>query len=165
MTTYTGTLPTAADGQKIFGADITQLISALHALNDAWTDFSGSVGWTSAGTAPAIGNGTIVAKYVQLGKLVIYSGIITMGSSTTYGSPNSWLVSLPVATYAGAPGVGVSHMNLFGTASSSRGGDVIFSGLTQLLFFAGSGGPATNTTPFTWTSGSSLRWTIVYEAA
>jgi hypothetical protein len=163
MSNYTGTLPTAADGQRIYGADITQLINLDHAAADAWTDFSSGVNWTASGTAPNIGNGSIVGKYIQIGKTVRYGGIITMGSTTTFGS-GIWAVSLPVPTYASAPCVGVCHIHSAASGGNRRSGDCISAGLTQLNFYAGSGGQVSPTTPFVFASGDHFRWMIEYEA-
>ena len=168
MSTFTGTLPTVAGGGKILAADITTMLSALHALADPWTDFSASVGWTSSGTAPAIGNGSIQASYLQVGKFVTYQGKITMGGTTTYGSANPWQVSLPVAAAASAV---VGSAIVFDSSNTPGKLPATFAfGPTAANFFAaaisgGTGGPVSQTVPFTWASGDILAWTVTYQAA
>lgn len=49
----------------------------------AWSDYTPP--WTGT-TNPAIGNGTIVGRYIQSGKIVRGWFKITMGSTTTYGT-------------------------------------------------------------------------------
>lgn len=52
--------------------------------------------WTTSGTQPAIGDGTIYGRYVYLGNMVHVFVQITMGSTTTYGT-GQWRISLPTA--------------------------------------------------------------------
>lgn len=73
----------------------THVRDNLLAIAQAWTSYTPA--WTSTGTAPAIGNGTITGAYQQVGKMVLGFRIsIVFGSTTTYGTGN-YLLSLPVA--------------------------------------------------------------------
>lgn len=162
MTAWAGTLPdtdTVAGG-TIFAADIMILVNALHGLSDAWTDFSASVGW-SASTPPAIGNGTILAQYIQVGKLVIYKGRITMGSTTTFGS-GSWTVNLPVTSV----GLNIGAAMAFdaSTTANKQSAAIEGTGATSCNLF-GVGGPFSATLPFVWAISDRFDWCIVYEAA
>jgi hypothetical protein len=53
--------------------------------------------WTGSTTNPVLNNGTITGKYIVVGKMCWVEVIITMGSSTTYGS-GTWSVSVPVTS-------------------------------------------------------------------
>lgn len=55
--------------------------------------------WTSTGTQPVLGNGTIYGRYALLGRLVHLYIELTMGSTTTYGT-GGYLFSLPVTSEA-----------------------------------------------------------------
>jgi microcystin-dependent protein len=57
-----------------------------------WTTYTPS--WTSSGTQPAIGNGTIVGQYRRIGQNIACRIALTTGSSTTYGT-GDYLFSLP----------------------------------------------------------------------
>ena len=61
---------------------------------NAGTWQSYTVSWTAATTNPSIGNGTLSGRYTQIGKTVIGSISLTMGSTTTYGT-GAWSFSLP----------------------------------------------------------------------
>lgn len=73
----------------------TDVRDNLKAIGDAWTDYVPA--WTGTITNPVIGNGTIVGAYLEVGKLVFYSIVITIGSTTTVGS-GTYILSLPVVT-------------------------------------------------------------------
>lgn len=167
MTAWTGTLPTPADGNVILGADIATLAAALHALTDAWTPYIPT--WTAPSTNPSIGNGSLSAKYLQAGKLVIYTGQMLAGSSTTFGS-GVWSMSLPV-TPAG-PDLYIGTAFVFD--NSAGGGQtpaVTRMNLPIGIRFYGSvpspanAGNITSTVPITWASADQLIWTVIYEAA
>jgi hypothetical protein len=55
--------------------------------------------WSSSGTAIALGNGTITGTYFQTGCMVWFRAILTMGSTSTYGT-GFYRFSLPVAPTA-----------------------------------------------------------------
>jgi hypothetical protein len=71
-----------------------ELIRASDAIQDAWTSYTPS--WTSSGTAPALGNGTLTGEYQQVGDLVYVKIVWQAGSTTTYGT-GTYRFSLPVA--------------------------------------------------------------------
>lgn len=144
-------------GHKLLAADF----DAYENLTGAWTDYSGSLQWT-ASVNPAIGNGTIDAKYMQTGRLVIYRGRIIMGSTTTFGS-GSWLVSLPV-NCAVTVEIGAAVAQDNSTPANSQPAAIRLSTATTANFFA-TGGSVSATVPFAWATSDQLRWTIVYEAA
>lgn len=50
----------------------------------------------SSGTQPAIGNGTIEAYYLKLGRLMVYKGQLTIGSTTTVGTVPAYRLSTPL---------------------------------------------------------------------
>ena len=59
----------------------------------AWTSYTPT--WSSTGTAPALGNGTIAGKYLRIGPIVFYKIALTWGSTTT-GGTGAWTFTLPV---------------------------------------------------------------------
>jgi hypothetical protein len=61
--------------------------------NDAWISYTPT--WTASGTAPTLGNGTILGKYKQRGKVVIAIYYLKLGSTSTVGTGN-YFFSLPV---------------------------------------------------------------------
>ena len=78
-------------------------------LADPWVTYTPA--WTASGTAPAIGNGTIVGASITTGpKTIDFRILITMGSTTTYGT-GTYRFSLPVT--AATLGTG-SGMNIAG---------------------------------------------------
>jgi hypothetical protein len=61
-----------------------------------WTAYTPT--WTSSGTAPAIGNGTLQGAYLRVGKLVYVHIYWKAGSTTTYGT-GLYFLSLPISAY------------------------------------------------------------------
>lgn len=55
--------------------------------------------WTAVSVNPAIGNGSLAANYTIIGDRCFLEILITMGSTTTYGT-GAWRLSLPVAATA-----------------------------------------------------------------
>jgi hypothetical protein len=73
-----------------------------------------SPAWTSSGSAPSLGNGTLTGYYQQIGKLTIFWVVLVMGSTTSFGS-GAWRFSLPVTS-------ALSGTNLIGSAMLSDSG-------------------------------------------
>ena len=76
-TALTTTGLTTATGGLTVGSDSMT-------LNTAWTSFTTT--WGASTTNPVIGNGTIVGAYKLFGKFLYFTIMITMGSTTTFGS-------------------------------------------------------------------------------
>lgn len=168
MSTWTGTLATLPVGHAPTSGELAEYRNALAAISDPWTDFSGSVAWTAAGTAPAIGNGTISAKYLQVGKFVQYTVSIVAGTTTTFGT-STWFISLPVTPIASAigntscPGAAILYDS--STTANRQSAVASINSATQIDFYAGAGNVVTSTIPYTWATGDILGFSLTYEAA
>ena len=157
-------------------ANINDAVEALETKVDtgntvlgAWINYTPT--WTGSGTNPVIGNGSITGRYSLVNKTVTAQILVTMGSTTTFGS-GAYFFSLPVtaaATLVGYPALGAGWGN-----DVSSGGATTFvaqvhnSGTTTfaLRYTVASGnGSVTATAPYTWASGDFITATIQYKAA
>ena len=157
-------------------SDINDAVEALEAkvavgntVLGAWIDYTPT--WTASTTNPVIGNGSITGRYSLVNKTVTAQILVTMGSTTTFGS-GSYFFSLPVtaaATLVGYPALGAGWGN-----DVSSGGATTFvaqvhnSGTTTfgLRYTVASGnGSVAATAPYTWASGDFISATIQYKAA
>ena len=131
----------------------------------AWQSYT--VSWTAATTNPSIGNGTLTGRYVQIGKTVICSISLTMGSTTTYGS-GIWRFSLPKSVASSSVRyIGQWRAYDTSTDASYSGVTSLSSGDSDIIIFSRDHGSSTlsDVIPFTWASGDELFMTIVYETA
>lgn len=160
-TWVSGEVPTAA----IFN---THVRDNLKAIGDAWTSYTPT--WTSSGTAPAIGNGSLTGDYMRAGALVIFRIVLTMGGTTTYGT-GTYSLSLPVAA---ATGIGRQVLT-GGARDASATADYVIHGVitdasttVSLRALPGTAGNAlanmSPTVPFTWASSDVLTIGGTYEA-
>ena len=93
---------TVADGNAITGALWNlEVRDALTGIQAAWTvdGRASSVIWTAVTTNPVLGNGTLTSRYMRIGKTFDWQVLITMGSTTTFGT-GSWQLTLPFAAFA-----------------------------------------------------------------
>ncbi len=158
MTVWTGTLPTIVVGAKILGSDVDTLSDALGGVADAWTSYTPT--WSSLGTQPALGNGTLTGYYRQTGKWVEVQISLTMGSTTTYGTA-TYQFLLPV-TAVRTNQIGSSALLDSGTAD--KAGSAYLIDTTHVVPLSSSGG-VTATVPHTWATSDQIRIHISYEAA
>lgn len=130
----------------------------------AWSDYTPN--WTCSGTAPSLGNGTLTGRYIQIGKLVVFSISFAAGSTTTFGT-NLWRFDLPVtagasqSAQAGAYGMvfDASATTPYAVVASLAASGTL---LNRIGFNAGS---VTNLAPMTWAVSDSLTLNGVYESA
>ncbi len=189
----------AADSDKLDGVDINAF-KGLNSLTDPnadrvlfwdesagalkWLTVDGIVGtdlgkwqshtvsWTAATTNPAIGNGTLVGRYIVIGKLCTYVLGLVMGSTTTYGSGN-WAFSLPVnaVNTAGINFYGVAHLRKVGTANYERIAEIVPANSVSVINMFTDPTQGSNSTkisatvPFTWGEDDALGFEITYEVA
>lgn len=140
----------------------THVRDNLKAIGDPWTAYTPT--WTAATTNPELGDGTLTGYYLQAGKLVVLSIVLTMGSTTTYGA-GAYRFSLP--TTASRPGVGAFAGRLFDSSASVHnmaGGFVQTASLADLQVLHPTGS-CTATAPWTWASGDIIELAGSYEAA
>lgn len=128
--------------------------------------------WTPTWTNLTIGNATVVAKYIQIGKTVHFKLSVTLGSSSSVGTAP--LFSLPVnaATdinaFPAPIGIGV----LVDTGTANYLGLIHHGGTNRGRFSVGNAAGTylaenapTATVPFTWTTSDVLHAIGTYEAA
>lgn len=130
----------------------------LNDLAPNWTTYTPVL--TATTTNPVLNNGTATGRYLQWGKTCIYTGIITMGSTTTYGS-GAYLLSAPIALLT-TDAVGMIWLNDVSASASARMGVLAGASGTNFAPLTTSGN-VTPTNPWTWAVGDAMRWWIMYE--
>ena len=133
-------------------------------LIGAWQSYT--VSWTAITTNPSLGNGTLIGRYVQIGKTVIGSISLTMGSTTTYGT-GAWSFSLPVAAKTAGVLYGGQFIAIDAGTTNYVGVLFIISGDTKMTYFSrdGSSAELNKNVPHTWAGEDLLHFSFVYEAA
>lgn len=158
MTVWTGTLPTWTV-KPVRAEDLDTMVDALSALTDSWTSYA--VAWSSGGTQPAIGNGTLEGRYLQAGKLVGIDIRFIAGSTTTFGT-GQYFFSLPAnARISTVPFP--CYLLDSGTANKAAIA-FVSSGLDVVAMVANTSDVAA-TVPHTWANGDSIHIVGVYEVA
>lgn len=157
-------------GEVVTAAIMNQEIrDQLNSMFSAWSTYTPV--WTASTTNPVVNNGTLIGRYMKIGRTVICHINLTTGSTTTYGSGN-YSFSLPVqAANSGASYVGTAH--LLGT-NRWVGQIVISANATtcSAFFQTYPSGVAdtralflTQVLPESHAAGDQVRLTFVYEAA
>ena len=130
----------------------------------AWSTYTPT--WSSTGTAPVIGNGTLTGNYQRLhGRIGIMRVQMVAGSTTTFGSgtykfsmPSGWAGSI---TYM--PGNGVVY------DSSSGGVTVVFcvdgGSNTVIPAYGVNYSSTTASSPYTLATGDIIQFTCINELA
>jgi len=117
--------------------------------------------WTSSGTQPNIGNGSIQGSYFQFQKFVVGEIQIVIGSTTTFGT-GTYLVSLPLPANS-------TWCSGFGQLLDASAGYVSYSGVAlgsgnNLEFrFGNAAGIWTATVPITLANADQARIRFFYE--
>lgn len=128
--------------------------------------------WSSSGTQPAIGNGTIIGYYRRIGTTLHLRGRIIAGSTTTFGT-GEWRVSLPsgMTTGGATSEYQVGRGMAVDTGTRSYGiypvSDPATSTTALRLFYENSAdsiqGVVSATTPHTWANTDVCAWNITME--
>lgn len=117
-TNFTWPFPTNGDVPNV-ASDIQSLAAAIDgSIGNAFSTYTPA--WTSTGTAPAIGNGTITGHFKRLGKWGINIITMTAGGTTTFGTllyrwslPPGWTMSNAPAIHGSASIYDVSANTAF----------------------------------------------------
>ena len=151
---------------KLTAAQLNAVQDNLRAIGEPWTAYTPT--WTTTGTAPSLGNGSLTGAYVKAGRLVVFRAVLTAGSSTTFGTGN-WSLSLPSLAAATVGRQPVPALGRDDSATDDYGlAAVIASGASTCALRVATSAPWPNVTasaPFTWATGDSLTVCGTYEAA
>lgn len=123
--------------------------------------------WTTAGTAPSLGNGTLSGRYVQVGKLVVAQIEFVAGSTTTFGT-SVYFFSLPVADVgANRSFAGAGQIEDASPSAQFQIITKVEQGQQKISMWdpRSSSVLISSTTPITFASGDKIHATITYEAA
>lgn len=151
------TVPTFVAGAVLTAAQLNVMGDDLDFIGGAWTAYTPA--WTSTGTAPAIGNGTLAGSYKLVGdKTCHFRASITFGTTTTFGT-GGYLLSLPFTSVTSSP------INTTPVGQALQTNRYLINGLipsasgTCTLYYVSVGttgqmANVTNTAPVTWTATS-----------
>lgn len=113
--------------------------------------------WTSSGSAPSIGNGTLAGTFAIVGKLCSFRIKFVGGSTTTWGT-GSYYIDLPIAGYSGI--AANDGLSLIGYAEdnavagySVANGRMFNTAKFYVNFLSSSFTTFSATAPFTWGTG------------
>lgn len=107
---------------------------------------------------------SVVSKYLQVGKLVIFSASVTLGTSGSI--TGNLTANLPVTALAGNNKAMTGALGMNDYTAAYYVGTVRQETATTALFFPSSGGnPVNATAPFTWGAADNFNFTLTYEAA
>lgn len=147
---------------------VTSYNSALVAIDAAWTV------WTPTWTNLSVGNGTVTAKYRQIGRLVIAHLHVVFGSTTSISGAVDFTLPVNRATYAGTAGLtSLGPARFFDTSvPAGNEGQIVNiaadKGRVYALNASGTylaSADLSSTIPFTWATGDEINAQLVYEAA
>jgi hypothetical protein len=127
--------------------------------------------WSSSGTQPSLGNGSVNGRYIQVGKLIFAYMSLTAGSTSTFGT-GSYYLSLPVQAASTAmlwighgrlvdSGTATYKLTVYPGSSAGTVGIVVEVVSGSTITFNG----VSATSPFTMTNGDFFELAVVYEAA
>jgi hypothetical protein len=159
---------TSADGgfalSERMRIDNAGLITGTGTSLGAWTAYTPTLG----GTGWAIGNGTVVGAYCQIGKVVAFYARFILGSTSTAGG-SALTISLPVTANGTQMNGGLTVMTTDASAASRYLGSVEWINTTSIgPRSIGTGGVIagfTTTAPFTWATSDQIEITGTYQAA
>jgi hypothetical protein len=124
-----------------------------------WTNYTPV--WTSSGTTPTLGNGTLTGRYVAAGDTCFVRCYLKIGSTSNLGS-GAWGFSLPFS--AAAPGVALAAWLNDASLSKRYPASVMASGtFLRVLCETAGGFGASPSVPFTWAVDDELCFAGSYE--
>jgi hypothetical protein len=126
--------------------------------------------WTPSWSGITVGNGTTIARYSQVNKIVHCRVQFTMGSTSSVAGPVTFTLPATASSSATVSGHGFGQFTDAGTTTVA--GAVRVSSTTTAELLVMDGGSAwltyfglTSTRPFTWATSDLMLCSLTYEAA
>ena len=153
------------------GTDFVKLFevssaSGISLSGGAWAS------WTPTWTNASVGDGTVTAKYSQIGKTVFCRLTFVLGSTSSVGTSVSFSLPVTAATYPSAfMPIGEAHFLDASVPALFKGAVLWSSTTTAALNVENASGTytslaaLTNLIPFTWTTSDAIECQFHYEAA
>lgn len=128
----------------------------------AWTSYTPT--WSSTGTGPAIGNGSIAGAYIKIGRLVIFKILMVAGSTSTYGTG--------IYTWTMPDTADTAFSNMWTGGCVIRDASpatfyfrhLVITGGTTFQAYSEAGTAVGPTSPMTWTTSDRIQIQGVYES-
>lgn len=135
----------------------------LSVTGTAWTSYTPT--WTSSGTSPSLGNGSITGKYKKIGKTVFVKVRLQFGSTTTGGTGN-WRISLPFTAADNNVIIPTTYLDNGVNWHLGMANCEYDSNTSHVVPLKGTSpsGAVTANDPFTWNAGDTLSINGCYEA-
>lgn len=169
----TGATGSAGTGVPAGGTTAQALVKASNTDYDTeWEDVQSGTSawsdWTPSLTSLTQGNGTIMARYIQVGDLVHFRFAFTLGSTSAVGSDPKF--SLPVAAAANyAVGYPIGNVSLHDVGTTLRNGQLWWhtGDLARIIHWDTNNVLAllSSTVPHTWANTDVISCFGTYEAA
>ena len=150
---------TWSDGETVDADMLNTIRDALKAIGDPWS------AWTPTLTSLALGSGTLVARYLQAGRLVHFYFDFILGAGSAVGTNPAFTLPVPARSAAAVRGLTCAY--LVGSVNySGRTFNETTTAVTLAVDTSGSNqGNVTATVPGTFAAGSILHCHGTYEAA
>jgi len=161
---YSSGQATGMKKSKIADANVSDTAGILQSklAFDAWAAWSPA--WTATGTAPALGDGTLVGRFVVIGKTVFFTILLTSGASTTYGT-GDYRFSLPVTALSTAQINGVAYSVNAGVARYGAQPLLLTTTTVEMINNVHPGTRVGQLVPFTFAVADQISVAGQYEAA
>ncbi|WP_183092899.1 hypothetical protein [Nocardioides stalactiti] len=151
------TPPTFTAGNTLTAAELNAYLrDNFKALGDAWTSY------TPTTTNITLGNGTLSAAYVSVGKMTFFRIKFTLGSTSAItGAPTFTLPATATATRT----INAQLLMYDTSANTFKGGWAFNNTTTTVVLRDDASAVLSSTAPFTWATGDEIVITGTYEAA
>jgi hypothetical protein len=159
------TSPTSrAPGYKVLSTNWNEFVDNFVYLFNNTRGISFTPTWTTTGTAPSLGNGTLSGTYCRHGKLIWVKIALVAGSTTTFGT-GQFQFALPVTAQDTTDSLAAVLVDS-STQFYSAVGILKSTGLVTATWTGdvSAGGPS-GTTPFTWAVNDQVRISGWYLAS
>ena len=150
------------------GSDVTLTLpgatATVQTVPGAWTSYTPTLTNLTVGTG-----GTNVAKYLAVGTLVHFYGVITLGTSFSIGDvriglPGTAASNSAINMSAYAHDAGTNYYILYADQTGNFTTSVRIGAVVASTSY-GSFGVLSSTVPFTWVAGDQIFFSGFYEAA